>query len=164
MCPHILRYLTTAVIINKQNRRTMLKDLVKVIQQVNLILDLVREKMIGLILVDITRNRTPIEIRLQSSSNTCTSTLTLMPPSRNCVSVKMFCSTTSFSLPSWTISLRMLGSWFSKLFVGSISALASSNYPFFLFNLTIVSRWQIFLLNEGYFFLLIGLLFNCVSW
>jgi len=33
MCPHILRYLTTAVIINKQNRRTMLKDLVKVIQQ-----------------------------------------------------------------------------------------------------------------------------------
>lgn len=34
MCPHILRYLTTAVIINKQNRRTMLKDLVKVIQQV----------------------------------------------------------------------------------------------------------------------------------
>merc|ERR1719184_630908 len=31
MCPHILRYLTTAVIINKQNRRTMLKDLVKVI-------------------------------------------------------------------------------------------------------------------------------------
>ena len=35
MCPHILRYLTTAVIINKQNRRTMLKDLVKVIQQVS---------------------------------------------------------------------------------------------------------------------------------
>ena len=33
MCPHILRYLTTAVIINKQNRRTMLKDLVKIIQQ-----------------------------------------------------------------------------------------------------------------------------------
>nr|CAG4640774.1 EOG090X0491 [Eulimnadia texana] len=33
MCPHILRYLTTAVIINRQNRRAMLKDLVKVIQQ-----------------------------------------------------------------------------------------------------------------------------------
>nr|CAG4648590.1 EOG090X0491 [Polyphemus pediculus] len=33
MCPHILRYLTTAVIISKQNRRAMLKDLVKVIQQ-----------------------------------------------------------------------------------------------------------------------------------
>ena len=32
MCPHILRYLTTAVITNKQNRCTMLKDLVKVIQ------------------------------------------------------------------------------------------------------------------------------------
>nr|CAG4645457.1 EOG090X0491 [Lynceus sp. MCZ IZ 141354] len=32
-CPHILRYLTTAVIINKQNRRTLLKDLIKVIQQ-----------------------------------------------------------------------------------------------------------------------------------
>ncbi len=33
MCPHILRYLTTAVITNKR-RRTVLKDLVKVIQQV----------------------------------------------------------------------------------------------------------------------------------
>ncbi|XP_067928340.1 eukaryotic translation initiation factor 3 subunit E-like isoform X2 [Watersipora subatra] len=31
-CPHILRYLTTAVIINKR-RKTVLKDLVKVIQQ-----------------------------------------------------------------------------------------------------------------------------------
>ncbi|KAL4236472.1 Eukaryotic translation initiation factor 3 subunit E [Mactra antiquata] len=33
MCPHILRYLTTAVITNKSRRRTVLKDLVKVIQQ-----------------------------------------------------------------------------------------------------------------------------------
>jgi len=33
MCPHILRYLATAVVINRQ-RRTALKDLVKVIQQV----------------------------------------------------------------------------------------------------------------------------------
>lgn len=33
MCPHILRYLATAVIINK-SRRNSLKDLVKVIQQV----------------------------------------------------------------------------------------------------------------------------------
>ena len=40
MCPHILRYLTTAVIINKQNRRTMLKDLVKVIQQVTNVMPL----------------------------------------------------------------------------------------------------------------------------
>jgi len=32
MCPHILRYLTTAVITNKR-RRTVLKDLVRVIQQ-----------------------------------------------------------------------------------------------------------------------------------
>ena len=32
MCPHILRYLTTAVITNKR-RRQILKDLVKVIQQ-----------------------------------------------------------------------------------------------------------------------------------
>lgn len=32
MCPHVLRYLTTAVITNKR-RRTVLKDLVKVIQQ-----------------------------------------------------------------------------------------------------------------------------------
>ncbi|XP_022102248.1 eukaryotic translation initiation factor 3 subunit E-B-like [Acanthaster planci] len=32
-CPHILRYLTTAVITNKNRRRTVLKDLVKVIQQ-----------------------------------------------------------------------------------------------------------------------------------
>lgn len=32
MCPHILRYLATAVVINRQ-RRTALKDLVKVIQQ-----------------------------------------------------------------------------------------------------------------------------------
>ncbi|XP_065567081.1 uncharacterized protein LOC136031433 isoform X2 [Artemia franciscana] len=32
-CPHILRYLTTAVIMNKSNRRTVLKDLVRVIQQ-----------------------------------------------------------------------------------------------------------------------------------
>jgi len=34
ICPHILRYLTTAVITNKSRRRTVLKDLVKVIQQV----------------------------------------------------------------------------------------------------------------------------------
>ncbi|KAL5017548.1 hypothetical protein ScPMuIL_007137 [Solemya velum] len=33
MCPHVLRYLTTAVITNKVRRRTVLKDLVKVIQQ-----------------------------------------------------------------------------------------------------------------------------------
>ncbi|XP_046565823.1 eukaryotic translation initiation factor 3 subunit E-like [Haliotis rubra] len=33
MCPHILRYLTTAVITNKGRRRQVLKDLVKVIQQ-----------------------------------------------------------------------------------------------------------------------------------
>ncbi|XP_014777263.1 eukaryotic translation initiation factor 3 subunit E isoform X2 [Octopus bimaculoides] len=33
VCPHILRYLTTAVIINKSRRRSVLKDLVKVIQQ-----------------------------------------------------------------------------------------------------------------------------------
>ncbi|KAL3868746.1 hypothetical protein ACJMK2_041512 [Sinanodonta woodiana] len=33
VCPHILRYLTTAVITNKARRRTVLKDLVKVIQQ-----------------------------------------------------------------------------------------------------------------------------------
>lgn len=39
MCPHILRYLTTAVITNKdvRKRRQVLKDLVKVIQQVRLI-------------------------------------------------------------------------------------------------------------------------------
>lgn len=36
MCPHILRYLTTAIITNKdvRKRRQVLKDLVKVIQQV----------------------------------------------------------------------------------------------------------------------------------
>lgn len=34
MCPHILRYLATAVIINR-SKRNALKDLVKVIQQVN---------------------------------------------------------------------------------------------------------------------------------
>lgn len=34
MCPHVLRYLTTAVITNKVRRRTVLKDLIKVIQQV----------------------------------------------------------------------------------------------------------------------------------
>ncbi|CAG0909375.1 unnamed protein product, partial [Cyprideis torosa] len=33
MCPHILRYLAAAVITNKQHRRTVMKDLVKVIQQ-----------------------------------------------------------------------------------------------------------------------------------
>ena len=32
MCPHVLRYLTTAVI-TSENRRKLLKDLVKVIQQ-----------------------------------------------------------------------------------------------------------------------------------
>jgi len=32
MCPHILRYLATAVIINR-GRRTALKDLIKIIQQ-----------------------------------------------------------------------------------------------------------------------------------
>jgi hypothetical protein len=35
MCPHILRYLTTAVITNKGRRQKVLKDLVKVIQQVS---------------------------------------------------------------------------------------------------------------------------------
>lgn len=35
MCPHILRYLATAVIINR-SRRAAMKDLVKVIQQVSL--------------------------------------------------------------------------------------------------------------------------------
>lgn len=34
MCPHILRYLAAAVIVNR-SRRSILKDLVKVIQQVN---------------------------------------------------------------------------------------------------------------------------------
>jgi len=38
MCPHILRYLTTAVITNRRRRQAhhhqLLKDLVKVIQQV----------------------------------------------------------------------------------------------------------------------------------
>ncbi|CAG0922626.1 unnamed protein product, partial [Notodromas monacha] len=33
MCPHLLRYLSTAVIINKQHRRAVMKDLVKAIQQ-----------------------------------------------------------------------------------------------------------------------------------
>ena len=33
MCPHILRYLTTAVVMSRQNRPNALKDLVKVIQQ-----------------------------------------------------------------------------------------------------------------------------------
>lgn len=39
MCPHMLRYLTTAVITNKdvRKRRQVLKDLVKVIQQVSMI-------------------------------------------------------------------------------------------------------------------------------
>jgi len=39
MCPHILRYLTTAVITNRRRRQAhhqqLLKDLVKVIQQVS---------------------------------------------------------------------------------------------------------------------------------
>lgn len=35
MCPHILRYLAAAVIVNR-SRRSILKDLVKVIQQVSL--------------------------------------------------------------------------------------------------------------------------------
>lgn len=35
MCPHILRYLAVAVIVNR-GRRNALKDLVKVIQQVNI--------------------------------------------------------------------------------------------------------------------------------
>merc|ERR1719385_613211 len=33
MCPHILRYLTTAVITNKSTRRNVMKDLIKVIQE-----------------------------------------------------------------------------------------------------------------------------------
>ncbi|KAK8406114.1 hypothetical protein O3P69_007081 [Scylla paramamosain] len=33
MCPHVLRYLATAVVINKNSRRAAMKDLVKVIQQ-----------------------------------------------------------------------------------------------------------------------------------
>jgi len=35
MCPHILRYLAAAVIVNR-SRRSILKDLVKVIQQVRI--------------------------------------------------------------------------------------------------------------------------------
>ncbi|XP_018008485.1 eukaryotic translation initiation factor 3 subunit E-B isoform X2 [Hyalella azteca] len=35
MCPHVLRYLATAVVINKSSRRQALRDLVKVIQQEN---------------------------------------------------------------------------------------------------------------------------------
>ncbi len=35
MCPHILRFLTAAVITNKR-RRTIMKDLVRVIQQVTI--------------------------------------------------------------------------------------------------------------------------------
>merc|ERR1712106_300597 len=34
-CPHILRYLATAVVINKNSRRAAMKDLVRVIQQEN---------------------------------------------------------------------------------------------------------------------------------
>lgn len=48
MCPHILRYLTTAVITNKdvRKRRQVLKDLVKVIQQVSMISeDLTRQRI-----------------------------------------------------------------------------------------------------------------------
>ena len=45
MCPHILRYLTTAVITNKR-RKAVLKDLVKVIQQVRLKLLLVIHSII----------------------------------------------------------------------------------------------------------------------
>ena len=50
MCPHILRYLTTAVITNKdvRKRRQVLKDLVKVIQQVR------RKLFIGIIGVEST--------------------------------------------------------------------------------------------------------------
>lgn len=33
MCPHVLRYLATAVVINKNSRRAAMKDLVRVIQQ-----------------------------------------------------------------------------------------------------------------------------------
>lgn len=36
ICPHILRYLTTAVITNKQ-RPSVMKELVKVIQQVRIL-------------------------------------------------------------------------------------------------------------------------------
>lgn len=43
MCPHILRYLATAVIINR-SRRAAMKDLVKVIQQVSLIFFMVFNK------------------------------------------------------------------------------------------------------------------------
>merc|ERR1719153_2143743 len=35
MCPHVLRYLATAVVINKNSRRAAMKDLVRVIQQEN---------------------------------------------------------------------------------------------------------------------------------
>lgn len=50
MCPHILRYLTTAVITNKdvRKRRQVLKDLVKVIQQVpHLFVHYVFSQLIG---------------------------------------------------------------------------------------------------------------------
>lgn len=72
MCPHILRYLTTAVIINKQNRRTMLKDLVKVIQQVQIVLPFLGSGRFINFFTKKNRNRTPIVIRLQSLLNICT--------------------------------------------------------------------------------------------
>ena len=83
-------------------------------------------KSVSLILVNILRNHTPIGILLQSSLNTCTSILILMPPSRNCANARTFCSTTFFWLPSWMILLRMLGSWFSRPSVASINASVSS--------------------------------------
>merc|ERR1719378_596049 len=99
MCPHILRYLTTAVITNKR-RKNVIKDLVKVIQQ----------------------SHTHTKILSRSSSSVCTSlsTSTLRKPS--CASARPSSSTTSSSSPVSTILSKTPDFLSSKLSAGSISA------------------------------------------
>ena len=95
MCPHILRYLTTAVITNKdvRKRRQVLKDLVKVIQQVWSIS--IKRKFIFILpqrfsqclnnvfLSPSCRSRTHTRIRSQSLWSVSTSTSTSTAPRRS---------------------------------------------------------------------------------
>lgn len=91
MCPHILRYLTTAVITNKdvRKRRQVLKDLVKVIQQVRPIIvsrnDLSVSRGFSRHVIDFLSRRSRTHTRTQSQSlwSVSTSTLTSTVPRRS---------------------------------------------------------------------------------
>ena len=100
MCPHILRYLTTAVITNKR-RKAVLKDLVKVIQQViatlwwccRIFVSASNSFSSRLLYSEwhkctFCRSRTHTAIQSLSFLSVCTSTLTSTVHRKSCLNVK----------------------------------------------------------------------------